>query len=150
LALVTGRRSVEILKTLDIVKEGKEWFYVGVAKKGKEDAKIKAYSLDTDYEFLKALLTQLREDLDTSKLTAKEVNSKYNRIFNRAFKKLTDTDYTFHEAREIWADMLYLGEGYKSGEWTEEFNFKAEVLGHEIKKDRLKATHSYMTKKAQK
>jgi len=150
LALVTGRRSVEILKTLDIVKGGKEWFYVGVAKKGKDNAKIKAYSLDTDYEFLKALLSQLRKDLDTSKLTAKEVNSKFNRIFNRAFKKLTDTDYTFHEAREIWADMLYLQEGYKSGEWTEEFNFKAKVLGHEIKKDRLKATHSYMTKKAQK
>jgi uncharacterized protein YbdZ (MbtH family) len=148
--LVTGRRSVEVLKTLEIIKEGKEWFYKGIAKKGTDDAKIKAYSLDTDYEFLQALLVQIRSDLDTTKLTLKEVNGKYNRIFNRAFKKLTKTDYTFHEVREIWADMFYLQEGYNTGEWTEEFNFKAEILGHEIKKDRLKATHNYMTKKAKK
>ena len=33
LVLVTGRRSIEILKTLEIVKKGKEWFYKGISKK---------------------------------------------------------------------------------------------------------------------
>ena len=150
LVLTTGRRNAEILKTLEIIKENKEWFYKGIGKKTTKDAKIKAYSLDTDFAFLQSLLIRIRKDLDTSKLTEKQVNSKYNRIFNRAFKKLTQMDYTFHEAREISTDMLYIRDGYKTGEWTEEFNFKAETLGHEIKEDRLKATHNYMTKKARK
>ena len=147
LALVTGRRNTEILKTLEIVKEGNEWFYKGIVKKDNSNSKIKAYSLDTDYEFLAGLIEQLRKDLDTKDIDTKKVNSNYNRIFNRAFKKLTQTDYTFHDAREIYADLLYIKEGLKEGGWSEEFTYKSNVLGHEIKKDRLKATQNYMTKK---
>lgn len=147
LALATGRRSIEILKTLEIVKDGDTCYYQGIAKKSDNNVKIEAYSLDRDFEFLIKILAKLREDLPTNNLTAKEVNSKYNRIFNRAFKKLTNTDYTFHDAREIYSDLLYIKEGYSDGSWTEEHNFKGKILGHEIKADRLTASQYYMTKK---
>jgi hypothetical protein len=149
LALVTGRRSVEILKSLEIIKKGNEWFYKGISKKGIEGSEIKAYSLDDDFEFLAGLVKQIRADIDTTALKNTEVNSKYNHIFNRSFKKLTGTNYTFHDAREIYAELVYLKFGKKNGTDREEINFKSDVLGHEINKDRLVTTEHYMTMKGE-
>lgn len=149
LALVTGRRSTEILKTLEIVHNGEEWVYKGITKKGVDNAEIKAYSLDSDFEFLAGLVKQLRADIDTTGLKNTEVNSKYNHIFNRSFKRLTETNYTFHDAREIFAELAYLEFGKKNGTDREEIDFKSDVLGHEINKDRLVTTEHYMTKKGE-
>lgn len=149
LALVTGRRSVEILKSLEIVKVGKEWIYRGISKKGVDDSEIKAYALDDDFEFLAGLIKQLRADIDCTGLKNTEVNSKYNHIFNRSFKRLTGLNYTFHDAREIYAELVYIKFGKKNGSDREEINFKSDVLGHEINKDRLVATEHYMTKKGE-
>lgn len=149
LALVTGRRSVEILKSLEIIKKGDEWIYKGISKKGIEGSEIKAYALDDDFEFLAGLVKQLRADIDTTALKNTEVNSKYNHIFNRSFKKLTGTNYTFHDAREIYAELVYLKFGKKNGTDREEINFKSDVLGHEINKDRLVTTEHYMTMKGE-
>jgi len=149
LAFVTGRRSVEILKSLEITKVNEEWVYRGISKKGIENSEIKAYSLDDDYEFLAGLVKQLRADIDTTALKNTEVNSKYNHIFNRSFKKLTGLNYTFHDAREIYAELVYLKFGKKDGTDREEINFKSDVLGHEINKDRLVTTEHYMTKKGE-
>lgn len=149
LALVTGRRSVEILKSLEIIKKGDEWIYKGISKKGIEGSEIKAYALDDDFEFLAGLVKQLRADIDTTALKNTEVNSKYNHIFNRSFKKLTGTNYTFHDAREIYAELVYLKFGKKNETDREEINFKSDVLGHEINKDRLVTTEHYMTMKGE-
>jgi hypothetical protein len=149
LVLVTGRRSIEILKTLEIVKKGKEWFYKGISKKGVDGSEIKAYALDNDFDFLSGLIKQLRKDVDTKDLKNTEVNSKYNHIFNRSFKRLTGTTYTFHDAREIYAELAYIEFGKKQGTDREEIDFKSDILGHEIKKDRLVTTEHYMTKKGE-
>jgi len=149
LALTTGRRSIEILKTLSIVKKGKEWFYKGISKKGVDGSEIKAYALDNDFDFLSSLIKQLRKDVDTQNLKNTEVNSKYNHIFNRSFKRITGTTYTFHDAREIYAELAYLAFGKKKGTDREEIDFKSDILGHEIKKDRLVTTEHYMTKKGE-
>ena len=149
LAFVTGRRSIEILKTLEIVKHNKEWFYKGITKKGFEESQIKAYSLDNDFEFLNGLIKQLRKDVDTKNLKNTEVNSKYNHIFNRSFKRITGTNYTFHDAREIFAELAYIEFGKKLGTDREEIDFKSSILGHEINKDRLVTTEHYMTKKGE-
>jgi len=148
LALTTGRRSIEILKTLEIVKKGKEWFYKGITKKGVDGSEIKAYALDDDFEFLVSLVKQLRKDVDTKDLKNTEVNSKYNHIFNRSFKRLTGTTYTFHDAREIYAELAYIKFGKEQGTDREEIDFKSDILGHDIKKDRLVTTEHYMTKEA--
>jgi len=149
LALVTGRRTTEILKSLEIVNENGKWYYKGVAKKGSQDMKIEAFSLDTDFKFLQQLLNQLRKDIDTSNMTNKQVNSNYSHIFNRTLQRITGTDYTFHDLREIYAEIAYIKHGRVNGTEREELDFKAQVLGHEIDEERLLSTEHYMTKKGE-
>lgn len=149
LTLVTGRRQIELFKTLSIIKEGNKWFYDGIAKKRDgETGRIKAYSLDEDFEFLQELLTFLQDYLDVKDWDNIAINGKYNHVFNNALKRLTGLNFTSKDIREIVADLLYIKIGKKTGTWNEEKEFKAEVLGHEIKKDRLTASEHYMTKEA--
>jgi len=147
LALVTGRRNTEILKTLELVQKKDGWYYKGLIKKGTDGIEIKAVSLDNDFNFLKSLIEQIRKDIDTKNLSHQQVNSKYNHIFNRSFKRITGTNFTFHDAREIYAEIAYLEFGKNKGTEREEIDFKSEILGHEIDKDRLVSTEHYMTKK---
>ena len=146
IAFVTGRRLTEILKTLSLVKKEDGWYYKGILKKGSESVEIKAYSLYSDYELLSKLFKQLREDIDTSNMTNQEVNSKFNHIFNRALKNITGLKYTYHDLREIFAEMAYLKYGNKNGSDREKENFISDILGHEINKDRLVSANHYMTK----
>jgi len=150
LALATGRRNVEILKTLKITKKKNDYFYEGLLKKGSastENTNIKAVSLDDDFEFLMQIINQLRTDTDTSKMTNQEVNSKYSAIFNRSFKHITNTQYTFHDAREIYSEIAYNKFGRKNGGEREEIDYKSDILGHQIDKERLISTEHYTTKK---
>lgn len=146
IAFVTGRRITEILKSLELIKKEDGWYYKGIAKKGSDNFEIKAYSLDDDYELLSKLLKQLREDIDTSNMTNQEVNSKFNHIFNRALKNITGLKYTYHDLREIFAEMSYLKYGKKNGSDREKEDFISDILGHEINKDRLVSANHYMTK----
>jgi len=146
IAFVTGRRITEILKTLELVKKEDGWYYKGIIKKGAEGVEVKAYSLDDDYELLSKLIKQIRKDIDTSKMTKQEINSKFNHIFNRALKNITGLKYTFHDLREIFAEMAYLKFGKKNGSDREKEDFISDILGHEINKDRLVSANHYMTK----
>lgn len=148
LALVTGRRQIEIIKTLKIIKDGKEWFYEGIAKKGEEGTSIKAYSLDENFEKLAEILEYIQKVLGTENMTKVQANSKFNNPFNNAFKKLTGTNFTFHDAREIFADIMFIESGEDDGTWNTEKNYKSKILGHSISNDRLTATEHYMTKES--
>jgi predicted house-cleaning noncanonical NTP pyrophosphatase (MazG superfamily) len=148
LAFVTGRRQVEILKTLKIVKKDDEWFYEGVAKKRNDENIIKAYSLDENFEHLNKLLQFIHKNLDSENFSKDQINQKFNNPFNNAFKKLTGTNFTFKDAREIMADMMWIESDENDGTWETEHEFKAKVLGHAISKERLTATESYMGKRA--
>jgi integrase len=149
LSLVTGRRITEILKTLSIVKKGDKWYFRGIAKKGSDEVEILAVSLEKDFEFLNKLLNQIRKDIDTKGMDNKQVNSKYNHIFNRSLKNLTGLKYTYHDFREIYADLAYREFGLKDGTDREEIDYKSDILGHQVDKDRLVATEHYMTKKGE-
>lgn len=148
LAFVTGRRQIEILKTLKIIKVDNEWFYKGLAKKNEDDVSIKAYSLDDNFEKLAELLEYIQKTLGTKDMIKTQVNSKFNNSFNNAFKKLTGTNFTFQDAREIYADILWNESEENDGTWNSEQAFKAKVLGHSITQERLTATEHYMTKDA--
>lgn len=148
LALVTGRRQIEILKTLKIEERDGVWYYDGVMKDREEGKSIEAVSLDDDFEFLAGLVEYIHQEIDTQKMTNVAVNRKFNNIFNNAFKRLTDTGFTFKDAREIYADILYNKEGRDKGTWNEEEAYKAQVLGHAVSKDTLVTTEHYMTKEA--
>ena len=149
LALVTGRRITEILKTLSLVKKENEWYFIGIAKKGYDSFEIKAITLDKDMNFLNKLLQQIRQDIDTKNMNNKQVNSKYNHIFNRSLKNITGLEYTYHDFREIYADIAYREYGFKNGTDREEIDYKSDILGHTVNKDRLVATEHYMTKKGE-
>lgn len=149
LTLVTGRRITEILKTLSLVKKENKWYFKGIAKKGSDNIEILAVTLDEDIEFLNKLLMQIRKDIDTKDMKNTQVNSKYNHIFNRSLKNLTGLKYTYHDFREIYADLAYRKYGLKNGTDREEMDYKSDILGHQIDKDRLTATEHYMTKKGE-
>ncbi len=146
LALATGRRITEILKTLEIVKKEDGWYYRGLTKKYSDSFEIKAVALDNDFEFLAKLLQQIRKDIDTKNMTNAQVNSKFNHIFNRALKNITGLKYTFHDLREIFAELAYLKFGKKNGSDREKEDFISDILGHEINKDRIVSANHYMTK----
>jgi len=146
LALATGRRITEILKTLEIVKKEDGWYYRGLTKKYSDSFEIKAVALDNDFEFLAKLLQQIRKDIDTKNMTNAQVNSKFNHIFNRALKNITGLKYTFHDLREIFAEMAYLKFGKKNGSDREKEDYISDILGHEINKDRIVSANHYMTK----
>ena len=154
LAMVTGRRQIEILYTLSMTKEKNEWYYEGLAKKD-GDSKIKAYALDDDFsklnEMLKYVQGHISSEMKGKEMTAKTVASKFNGSFNNAIKNLTGLHYKFSDWREISVDMMAI-EACESGEFdcsnpVEVEKFKAKVLGHSVPKGSLRATLHYMTKK---
>lgn len=145
LAIVTGRRQIEILKTLKIEKKDETWYYCGITKDREEGKCIKAYALDTDFVFLNELLTYVQEHIGADDLTSSQVNSKFNNPFNGALKKLTNTSFTFKDMREIYAEMMWLENG-NNGSWTDEREYKAMVLGH-LFDPKLQTTEHYMSLK---
>jgi len=149
IGFVAGRRIGEILKTLEIVKKEDGWYFKGLSKKGVDNYEIPAVACEEDMNFVKEVLKWLREDLDTTNMTLKQVNSKFNMVFNRSLKRLTGTNYTFHDLREIYAELCYLKHGKNKGTEREELDYKAKILGHEIDIDRLLATEHYMTMKGE-
>jgi hypothetical protein len=51
--------------------------------------------------------------------------------------------------REIYADLAYREFGLKDGTDREEIDYKSDILGHQVDKDRLVATEHYMTKRGE-
>ena len=134
LALVTGRRMIEILQTLRIEKRGDEYFFCGIAKdRSEEDKCIKAYLVEGDFVTISKLLEYVQEHIRETGgegMSPTKINSKFNNPFNGAFKRLTGTGYTFKDARDIYAELLWdkMGEG---DSWVDKRDFRAKVLGHE-------------------
>lgn len=106
LALTTGRRFAEILGELEITKVTSELkhenrrkvpAFKGISKKGNEEAEkaISNRSLDAStstkvlfisIEKAQKYLLELRELLDTTGMSSKDITNKYNAMFNKAFK----------------------------------------------------------------
>jgi len=155
LAIVTPRRQIEILFTSKLIQEDGIWYFTGLAKKGKEDTKIIAYSLDDDFELLQKMLeyvqSHILKELEGKKVTKTTIASKFNGSFNNSLKAFTDTNFTYKDMREISADILWI-ENCKDKDKNEcgqikEEEFKSMVLGHATPKGSLRATLHYMTKK---
>ena len=170
LTMVTGRRQVEILKSLEIKKEKDTWQYCGI-KKDREDGKcIEAYALDDDFEFLSDLTDyvqgfvrdeinekiesklakeidkkkkeKLRKELEETYFTESEINSKFNGIFTNALKRITGMPFTASDWRDIYAEILWLEKGKKDNSQIDKRDFKAKVLGHKYD-GKLSATEHY-------
>jgi hypothetical protein len=132
LGLVTGRRQVELLKTLEVgSKKGKATFR-GLSKPSledrlKEEKGIKVVK-DGNVIFMSVkdvqkYLRLLRKLLPTEDMTSVAVNKKYNAVFNKAFKDrlinseinitkdgnhlFSNDDTTFHKLRTAYALTNY-------------------------------------------
>ncbi len=145
LALVTGRRFVEILKTFKIEKRGTNVKFNGLVKKPEDERLLQNACLLDDYKTVKKHLTRLRKILDVSNMTNDEVNKKYSAIFNRYLKDKilqSDTKFTFHDLRGIYAELCYL-EFAKDNE--DKKDFFSKILGH---RGIFTSTDHYLNKKA--
>jgi len=143
LALVTGRRMVDILKTMEYKKLSGVWYFDGLSKKRSDDDKrVRAFTLDDDHNLIANALKLLRSSLPEAKeLEAIKINNKFNHTFNKAFKNILNDDrYTFHDARDMYSEIAY----QRYGKNEDEELFKAKILGH--KTPNLSATQHYMKK----
>jgi len=134
LALTTGRRLTEILKTMELRKYKDHLKVKGILKK-KNEAKDKSYNLlplDNIERILKAY-KELRKIFDVTDLTERQVNQKHNNKFNEFLKTkiFPNSELTFHDLRKIY--LLKAHELYGKDEPLETFAEKA--LLHDIKID---------------
>jgi len=116
LGLVTGRRQVEILKTLEISSKKGVVTYKGLSKLPKNDngspktGKIIFMSIKDAQKYLRLL----RKLLPTDNMTTVEVNKKYNGMFNKAFKdRLVNDDLNIISETKTSKKTLFSADGAK-------------------------------------
>jgi hypothetical protein len=141
-ALATGRRQIEIMKTLSITKKKENALYDGlVKKKSPEFASVVAPIL-VDISIIKKYLKDIREEFKTEEMTNKEINSKFNASIGKALLRILPEDMEnkqFHFFRSIYAEVCF----EKFGNGADKNIYFGEILGHE---DGLNPAHSYQAK----
>jgi hypothetical protein len=139
LGLCTGRRQIEILKTLSIFKDKDDVLFGGIAKKINIDTKFKSKLLFINIKEAKHYLKNLRKTLNLDDLTNREVNQKFsgslNIALNKYIKNFIDRDFKFHELRKIYAEVCYI----KFGGSMDKDLFYKNILSHEV--EPTSATH---------
>jgi len=142
LALATGRRFAEVLKTMDVSRPGGGKVIIkGLTKKGPgEDVLDNACLLD-DYKTVKKALKRLREIFPTEDLSVDEVGKRNSFTFNRHLKKkiLEDDTKSFHDLRGLYAEECWRRYG-KDSNFSHD-DFIGHVLGH---KKFVTATDHYL------
>jgi len=143
LALVTGRRFTEILKTMEIEKHGTKVTIRGLLKKDPAENDLENACLLDDYTFIKKALIRLRKILpsDIETMSVDEVGKKYSYRFNRYLKEkiFGGEDISFHDLRAMYAEACWQRYGEESGMSKEDFI--GFVLGH---KKFVTATDHYL------
>ena len=132
LALTTGRRLTEILKTMELRKYKDLLKVKGILKKRNDDEN-KSYNLLPldDIERILTAYKELRRIFDTTNLTERQVNQKHNAKFNEFLrtKIFPNSNLSFHDLRKIYLLKAY--ELYGKNEQFETFAEKALV--HDVK-----------------
>jgi len=86
LGLSTGRRFTELMKTLEVKKRGTKLTFSGLLKGN--DKTIEGNIIALSYSDVKKYLKELRAFANTENMSEGEVNAKYAKVFNNAFKRL--------------------------------------------------------------
>lgn len=129
IALATGRRFTEVLKTMEIEKHGTKVTIHGLLKKTDEEDTLSNACLLEEYKTIKKALARLRKIWSTEDLTVDEVGKKFSFTFNRYLKSkiLMDEKKTFHDLRALYARECW--ERYGEGSEMDETDFTGFVLG---------------------
>jgi len=141
LALATGRRFTEVLKTMSIEKHGTNVKIAGITKKAPGNDLLENVCLLDDYKTVKKALRRLREIFPAENLTIDEVGKKHSFTFNRYLKTkiLADDSLSFHDLRSLYAEECW-GKYGKESEMSHD-DFIGHVLGH---KKLVTATDHYL------
>jgi len=137
LALVTGRRQVEVMKSLEIdynKRRKQQVMFKGIVKKGKvTDDKEAGLILFIDPADAKKYLAMLRNLLDVSDLSNTKINQKYSGVLTKALNRYTkDTlggELTMHDLRSLYAE--YAWETQSKG-YINKTVFFDTVLNHKV------------------
>jgi hypothetical protein len=86
LALATGRRFTEIVKTLKMSRKASFITFSGLLKNN--ELKISGNIISLKYPDIQRYLREIRKDLGTGDMTEEEVNSKYAKVFNNFIKRV--------------------------------------------------------------
>lgn len=111
LLFVTGRRSIEILKTAEFyLSEGQEFngytcVFKGQAKKSIFASETYNIPVLAKFSVVSAALAKLRSMRDNSNLTERQVNSVYSKQLNNVTNRLTKLNP--HELRAVYAMCVY-------------------------------------------
>lgn len=141
IALATGRRFTEVLKTMKIEKHGTKVTIHGLLKKADEEDMLSNACLLEEYKTVKKALSRLRKIWPTDNLTVDEVGKKFSFTFNRYLKKtiLEDDKKTFHDLRALYARECW--ERYGESNKMDQADFTGFVLGQ---KKIVTATDHYL------
>lgn len=140
-ALATGRRQVEVLKTMSLSKKKDEAKYGGLVKKKSDDFSLVAPIL-ADIKIVKKYLQDVRDEFKIAEMTNKEINSKYNASISKSLSRYLDPEIAeqgFHFLRAAYAEACFL----KFGDNAEKNTYFSQILGHETD---LNAAHNYQIK----
>jgi Telomere resolvase len=129
LALITGRRTVEIFKTAAFTPASEHSvMFCGQAKKGDLLEAI-AYEIPVlaPHDLINSALVRLRAAKDCTELTNRDVNLRYASSSNSGARRLLGKEHHFHTLRAVYAAVVYnccLPHKYSLNA------FVARVLGH--------------------
>jgi Telomere resolvase len=129
LGLITGSRTVELLKTATFTsKDEHSVLFSGQAKKG-DLAEPVSYEIPVlaPPELINSALARLRAAKDCSVITNRDVNLRYANSCNAGARRLLGKEYHFHTLRGIYAVIAHnccLPHRYSQNA------FVAKVLGH--------------------
>lgn len=137
LALVTGRRQVEVMKSLEIdynKRRKQQVYFKGIVKKGKgTDDKEAGVILFIDPADAKKYLSMLRKLLDVSELSNTNINQKYSGVLTKALNRYTKDilggNLTMHDLRSLYAE--YAWETQSDG-YINKGVFFDTVLNHKV------------------
>ncbi len=141
-ALATGRRQIEILKTLTLTKKKENAFYNGLVKKKSVEFGSIVAPILIDISIVKKYLKDIRDEFKTEYMKNKEINSKFNASIGKSLLRYLPENLEnkqFHFLRAIYAEVCF----QKFGENTDKNTYFSEVLGHE---DSLNPAHNYQAK----
>jgi len=146
LTMATGRRPVELLKTMSVTKHGKKITFHGLVKKRElEDAVLEhATIIFTDYKTVKKYLSELRAFfVDAKDMSHKDINNSYSGKTNAFLKKLFDDDsLSFKTIRAMYAAIAF----EQSDKKLPEDKFFQRVLGHKEAKTAADHYRKYIAK----
>jgi len=95
LALATGRRFTELMKTIEISKRGTKLTFKGLLK-GNNEA-IEGHIIGLSYKDVKTYLKELRAYAQTENMTESQINTKYSKVFNNSLKRFGENGLISNE-----------------------------------------------------